>query len=164
MDGHLRASLDPETLVPVLVTDLDEKEGETMLLATDPLAMLAEADQDLLADLLSNADTDIAGMPDLVALLQTQFMTMSLPPVTDEFSRARADGGAGGEPGSAGGDSAAAPPSDIRVVQLYMTQGTLDEFQDLERRLRVVHASNNVTETVLAVMRASAPSDENPDA
>jgi hypothetical protein len=41
IDGHLRQSLDPNQVVPVLVLDLDEAEAEVLLLTLDPLAAMA---------------------------------------------------------------------------------------------------------------------------
>ena len=51
-DGHLRQSLDPEQVVPVLVTDLTEAEARLMMLIVDPMTALAEADNDALGKLL----------------------------------------------------------------------------------------------------------------
>src|SRR5438477_8835640 len=44
VDGHLRRSLTPEALVPVLVLDLDEAEADLLLATLGPLASLAEPD------------------------------------------------------------------------------------------------------------------------
>ena len=44
IDGHARRALDPEQVVPVLVTDLDEPEAAKLLLTLDPLAAMAAAD------------------------------------------------------------------------------------------------------------------------
>ena len=58
IDGHARRSLDPDQVVPVLVTDLDEREAAKLLLTLDPLAAMAEADADALERLLEEVDTD----------------------------------------------------------------------------------------------------------
>jgi DNA modification methylase len=52
IDGHLRRSLDPDQVVPVLVLDLTPAEAETVLATLDPLAELAGADPERLRDLL----------------------------------------------------------------------------------------------------------------
>lgn len=57
IDGHLRQSLDPEQVVPVLVLDVDEQEAETLLLTLDPLAGLARPDSEAVSDLLARAKT-----------------------------------------------------------------------------------------------------------
>ncbi|CAN5360374.1 hypothetical protein BH20ACT24_BH20ACT24_21770 [soil metagenome] len=53
IDGHLRRSLDPEQILPVLVLDVDEAEAEMLLATLDPLAGLAGANPGALRDLLS---------------------------------------------------------------------------------------------------------------
>src|SRR5229473_5005813 len=42
IDGHLRASLDPEQTVEVEVLDVDDVEARKLLLGIDPLALLAQ--------------------------------------------------------------------------------------------------------------------------
>jgi ParB-like chromosome segregation protein Spo0J len=58
IDGHLRAETTPDMEVPVLVLDLDEREAAKLLALHDPLAELAEADGDVLADLLAHVETE----------------------------------------------------------------------------------------------------------
>jgi DNA modification methylase len=62
IDGHLRADLDPEQQVPVLVLDVDEQEAGKLLATLDPLAGMAEADLEALKLLASDLDWQ---MPDL---------------------------------------------------------------------------------------------------
>jgi len=58
LDGHLRAETTPDMEVPVLVLDLDEQEAAKLLALLDPLAGMAEADDDVLADLLAHVETE----------------------------------------------------------------------------------------------------------
>lgn len=58
IDGHLRAEITPDVEVPVLIVDLDEQEAAKLLALHDPLAGLAEADSDVLADLLEHVGTE----------------------------------------------------------------------------------------------------------
>ncbi len=58
VDGHLRAEITPDQEVPVLVLDLDEREAAKLLALHDPLGELAESDQNALADLLAQVDTE----------------------------------------------------------------------------------------------------------
>ena len=44
IDGHLRAGLDPNQLIPVLVTDLNAEEAGAVLATLDPLAAMAQTD------------------------------------------------------------------------------------------------------------------------
>jgi ParB-like chromosome segregation protein Spo0J len=58
IDGHLRAETTPEMEVPVLVVDLDEREAAKLLAVHDPLAGLAEANRDALAELMEQVETE----------------------------------------------------------------------------------------------------------
>jgi DNA modification methylase len=58
VDGHLRRSMDPEMVVPVLVLDVDEQEADKLLVSLDPLAALADADAGPLAELLASIETN----------------------------------------------------------------------------------------------------------
>jgi hypothetical protein len=62
IDGHLRASLDADAEVPVLVLDLDEEEAGKLLLTLDPLAAMALNDQDALLSLLESVRFDDAAV------------------------------------------------------------------------------------------------------
>jgi len=54
IDGHLRASLDDDQVVPVLVLDLDADEAKQLLVTLDPLAAMAETDTEALSSLLAD--------------------------------------------------------------------------------------------------------------
>jgi hypothetical protein len=58
IDGHLRAETTPDTDVPVLVLDLDDGETAKLLALHDPLAGMAEANAEVLADLLAHVETE----------------------------------------------------------------------------------------------------------
>ena len=58
IDGHLRQEVMGDQPVPVLIVDVTEEEADKMLLTYDPLAMMAQADQDQLLNLLH--DTQFA--------------------------------------------------------------------------------------------------------
>jgi ParB-like chromosome segregation protein Spo0J len=58
VDGHLRRSMDPKMVVPVLVLDVDEQEADKLLVSLDPLAALADADAGSLAELLASIETN----------------------------------------------------------------------------------------------------------
>jgi ParB-like chromosome segregation protein Spo0J len=65
IDGHLRAETTPDQEVPVLVLDVDEKEAAKLLALLDPLAGLAETNQDALAELLSEVETENQAVRDV---------------------------------------------------------------------------------------------------
>ena len=58
IDGHLRAETTPDVEVPVLVLDLDEQEAAKLLALHDPLAGMAEANDEVLAELLAHVETE----------------------------------------------------------------------------------------------------------
>ena len=60
IDGHLRASLDDEQVVPVLVLDLDADEAKQLLVTLDPLAAMAETDTEARPSLGPESDEHIA--------------------------------------------------------------------------------------------------------
>ena len=68
IDGHLRADLDPDQILPVLVTDLDEAEAGKVLATLDPLAAMADVASGALARLIADSapPIDLAAMfPDV---------------------------------------------------------------------------------------------------
>ncbi len=58
IDGHLRASLDPDQEVTVEVLDVTAEEARVLLLSLDPLAALAENDAAALDELRAKTATD----------------------------------------------------------------------------------------------------------
>jgi ParB-like chromosome segregation protein Spo0J len=58
IDGHLRAETTPDMEVPVLVLDLDESEAAKLLALHDPLAAMAQANDETLAELIAEVETD----------------------------------------------------------------------------------------------------------
>lgn len=58
IDGHLRSTVAPDQLVPILVLDVTDDEADKLLVTLDPLAAMAETNKEALADLLDNIQTD----------------------------------------------------------------------------------------------------------
>jgi hypothetical protein len=52
IDGHLRAQTTPDSLVPVLILDLNDEEAKLVLLTLDPLAAMAESEAEQIKILL----------------------------------------------------------------------------------------------------------------
>jgi hypothetical protein len=57
IDGHLRAETTPDSLVPVLILDVDEHEADKILLTHDPLAGMARVSKEHVNQLLSRVTT-----------------------------------------------------------------------------------------------------------
>ena len=69
VDGHLRAETTPEAVVPVLVLDVNDEEATKILLTHDPLAAMAETDQQQFEELLRSVEfehDDVTEMLDQV--------------------------------------------------------------------------------------------------
>ena len=77
IDGHLRQSLDPDQVVPVLLLDVSAEEADTLLATLDPLAALALPEPEALAALLERVETSSAAVRDL---LQDLARSAGLPP------------------------------------------------------------------------------------
>ena len=77
IDGHLRAETTPEAEVPVLILDLDETEAAKLLALHDPLAAMAQADNDVLAELLDSVETENEAIR---SLLDQMLAGPELPP------------------------------------------------------------------------------------
>jgi hypothetical protein len=60
IDGHLRRDIDPDMEVEVEVLDVSDEEARALLLSIDPLAALAERQEQLHARLLELTPTDSA--------------------------------------------------------------------------------------------------------
>src|SRR6202158_4127855 len=66
IDGHLRKSATPKMEVPVLIVDLNDDEADKLLLTLDPLASMAEADQQKVMALLETVRTDSQAVASLL--------------------------------------------------------------------------------------------------
>jgi DNA modification methylase len=73
IDGHLRAETTPDSIVPVLVTDLTEEEAEKVLLTLDPLAAMATADKQNLQALLASLTFESKDVAAMLEGLATDF-------------------------------------------------------------------------------------------
>ncbi|MCP4549658.1 MAG: site-specific DNA-methyltransferase, partial [bacterium] len=72
LDGHLRAETTPDSVVPVLITDLDDAEARALLLTHDPLGAMAEANHEALIKLMSQIETQSDGVQDMLDALAAE--------------------------------------------------------------------------------------------
>jgi hypothetical protein len=86
IDGHLRASMDPEQMVDVEVLDVTDTEARALLLAIDPLAQLAGYESDTLESLREMVEADSAAVKSLWQALEeaSQATRRSLDKPNDE--------------------------------------------------------------------------------
>jgi DNA modification methylase len=66
VDGHLRAEITPDDLVPVLILDVTSEEADKLLLTLDPLAAMAESDSERIEALLATVRTDSEAVQELL--------------------------------------------------------------------------------------------------
>ena len=67
VDGHLRAGLDPDQVVPVLIVDLNDVEARETLATFDPIKAMVEVDHEAFQRLLDEVEqgmpkADLAGL------------------------------------------------------------------------------------------------------
>ncbi len=83
IDGHLRQSLNPDQVVPVLVLDVTAEEADTLLVTLDPLAALAVPDPPALAALLERVHASNQAVAELLAGLVRQAGLPRVRPLAD---------------------------------------------------------------------------------
>ncbi|MCZ6655558.1 MAG: DNA methyltransferase [Planctomycetota bacterium] len=66
IDGHLRAEIDPDAKIPVLVLNVDEAEADLILATHDPLTAMAEASGKELGELLNGLDLEHNGLQSML--------------------------------------------------------------------------------------------------
>lgn len=66
VDGHLRAETTPDLEVPVLVLDITEEEADIILATLDPLANMAERDDDALRSLTDSLDVESVAVNEML--------------------------------------------------------------------------------------------------
>ncbi len=69
IDGHLRAEILPDSLVPVLILDVDEVEARKLLALVDPIAGMAQPQMGPLRELLAGVDSQNEAINRLLAHL-----------------------------------------------------------------------------------------------
>lgn len=72
LDGHLRVETMGDQIIPVLVLDLDEAEGDKVLATFDTLTGMAEIDTSRLDELLRDIDTSNEAVSEMLADLASQ--------------------------------------------------------------------------------------------
>ena len=72
IDGHLRADLLADQVVPVLVLDVNEAEADKLLLTLDPLAKMADVDRAALDVLLAQDEEKSGAIAELLKQMADQ--------------------------------------------------------------------------------------------
>ena len=66
IDGHLRADTLPDQKIPCLVLDVDADEADKILATLDPLAAMAEANEQALGELLAQIETESDALQEML--------------------------------------------------------------------------------------------------
>jgi len=146
IDGHLRAETLGDGEVPVLILDVNEAEADKILATLDPLAAMADSDAAKFEELLHTVNTSSQALQELIADTAAQAgLYENLESAKPEEADERSD------------EADEPPPSGVRMVQLFLDESNIGEFQDACTKLAEEYATENITDTVLeAVRRASA--------
>lgn len=148
IDGHLRAETLGDGDVPVLVLDVNEAEADKILATLDPLAAMADSDAARFEELLHTVNTSSQALQELIA------DTAKQAGLYEDLNAAIPE-----EDGTAEGDDDPddPPQSGVRMVQLFLDESNIGEFQEACTKLAEEYATENITDTVMeAVRRASA--------
>jgi hypothetical protein len=84
IDGHLRAETTPDSVVPVLVVDLNDAEAAKVLATFDPLSAMAETHAQQLDDLLRQFNTGSEALQQMLDELAQE--NNIVPPVEEDLS------------------------------------------------------------------------------
>ena len=81
IDGHLRAEVAKDTEIPVVIVDLNDEEADKVLATLDPISSMAEADSDILENLIAGSEFS----EDLSDLLTKIIDRQEIPAAPDSF-------------------------------------------------------------------------------
>ncbi len=93
IDGHMRAEMDPDVIVPVLVLDVDELEADKILATLDPISAMAQSDDQALQALMEKIgeNSDETSFQDLMSRIHNEETSTSsdsgqAPELKDRFA------------------------------------------------------------------------------
>jgi len=145
IDGHARAEIAGDAVIPVLVLDVTEHEADKILATFDPLGSLAETNAIALDELLREVETGNEALQKMLADLADDaglYDTDTDGQDSDDDEEGNSD----------------PPPSGVRMVQLFLDETTILEFQDHCGSLSKEYGTENITDTVLEALRRESSS------
>lgn len=144
IDGHLRKALDSDQLWPCLVLDVDDAEAAYILATHDPVTALAQADTQALQALLSSVQSSEAGVQAMLSQLAEE---QGIIPQDLRYDDHDTHGEEEYVPESP------APESNVRMVQLFLTNATYPDFEAQLKILSKEYQTSTITDTVLEAIR-----------
>lgn len=150
IDGHLRAETLAGQKIPVLILDVNEAESDKILATLDPLSALAGTDAAQLDLLLRDIDTGSESLQKVLADLADDaglYQTDSDEENDDAADQEKQDD--------------LPTPAGVRMVQLFLDDSNIGEFQEQCRLLSEHYATSNITDTVLEAIKRESTSLQN---
>ncbi len=129
LDGHLRAETMASSLIPVIVLDVSEEEGDKILATLDPIAGMAKTNHEAFAALSEGFEEISQRLKEI----NEAERTVEIPPDDPQHT----------EPA-------------VRMVQLFFDQDNIEEFHQLADRLSAEYGTEGVTSTVLEAVKMEA--------
>jgi hypothetical protein len=145
IDGHMRAETVGDEELAVLVLDVTEAEADKLLAVIDPIAGMAGVNKSSLEELLAGITTDSDPLNSLLEqLAKTNGIFERDEPEADEPEDDEDDDSE--EPSTP-------PPSGVRMVQLFLNEKTITEFQRFVQGLEQHYKTDNITDTVFEALK-----------
>ena len=149
VDGHLRAETTVDQEIPVLVLDVNEEEADKLLATIDPLAEMAQMNKDALGDLIGDVESTNAAVAELLEGL-AKSAGMFERELSDDDNK-----GGNFQDGDEPEEEDVEPPAvaGVRMVQLFLNENTVKDFQGMTMRLGEEYATENITDTVMEALK-----------
>lgn len=151
IDGHMRAEVVGSSMVPVLVLDVTEEEADKLLATIDPIAAMAETNSQALSDLLEEMSSDSEAVTAMLAELAKSSGVFEQ--IISKETGGDAGEGESEEDFDAGAADDTPPPSGVRMVQLFLDETTIVEFQQWTMALSENYGTENITDTVMETLK-----------
>ena len=131
LDGHMRAETIQDNEVPVLVLDVTEEEGDTILATFDPIVSMAKTDKEAFAALAKTEEK-----------VEERLEALNEEDARDEIREDDEDD--------------EEEVAEIRMVQLFFDPQTVEEFNENWNKLAIHYETNGLTDTVLEALKREA--------
>lgn len=149
IDGHMRAEAIGEEEVPVLVLDVTEQEADKLLAVIDPIAAMAGVNKNSLEELLTGVTTDNGSLNQMLEQLAKSNGIFEREVEEEDDEEADEDG----DDDDASSEDSGPSPSGVRMVQLFLNEQTVVDFQRFASELGEHYKTHNITDTVFEALK-----------
>ena len=157
IDGHLRAEITPDAIVPVLVTDLTEAESDEVLATLDPLASLAEPDVDQLAKLLAGIEGPDASIQALLEDIGDSYGFNATTLLEQETQAAYQEPDEWLQKHEAEVDTSM---DNMKALVLHFSPEAYEQFMEMAFDVGNAHGIDTLANVVFAAVKNMAPTDD----